>query len=165
MVISRMWSVPLGFLLAGLVGCTSVSVGDTQNTVNVTVQGSYQKRTPSGNSRGSLESRPTRYTFVEFRKNSDSTVLASAALGANGTGTASIPRGASVYAVLWADVLAPTASGTGFSLHGSVKKARLASSYASGEEFRDVLTWGTTSSTFLADADGTLTIQALESTS
>jgi len=165
MVISRIWSIPLSLLLLGLVGCTSVTVDDTQNTVNVSVQGLYQKRTPSGTSRGSLESRPTRYAFVEFRKNSDDSVLATASLGVNGTGTAAIPRGASVYAVLYADIFAPTATGTGFSLHGSVKKAIPQAHYATGAAFDAEPTWYASSSTFIADSSGSLTIQAEESNS
>jgi hypothetical protein len=155
----------MGLVLLGFLGCSSSSSDDHYDSVRVTVQGLYQKRTPSGTSRGSLVTRPARYAFVELRRNSDSYVLATAELNADGTGTASIPRGERVFAVLVADVLPPTPGGTGFALHGSVKKAQLNASYSSGEAFRDVNNWTTTSSVFTADADGTLSIEALESTS
>jgi len=166
MTIQRIWTGSLASLLLVLTGCTAVSIDDgTANNVNVTVQALYEKPTLSSAGFGSLSSRPSRYALLEIHRNSDNSLIGSVGLGANGAGTLAVPRGTAVYAVVYADVLAPTPSGTGFSLHGSVKKSLPKSSYTTGSNFEAEPTWYTTSSTFTADNSGTLTVTALASTS
>lgn len=151
-------------LLAGITGCTSVS-DDEGDLVNVTVQALHQKRSPSGTTLGGLIIRPSRYAYAELRRDSDSALLATVGLNGSGTGTGSVPRGSNVYAVVYADILAPNAAGTGFALHGSVKKAIPQSSYATGVAFDAEPTWYTTSPTFTASSAGTLSVLSLESNS
>lgn len=146
------------FLAVGCGGSDSISV----DRVAIGVQGRYEKRALGTGGYGSVTEAPTRYAYAQLR--SASGVEDETDLDANGQGTLYAPRGASVYVTLVADVAVP-ASGGGLLMQGSVKKARLATSYASASAFEQVETWKTTSDTVVADAPRNLRLTALESSS
>ncbi|MBK8791680.1 MAG: hypothetical protein IPN59_00770 [Holophaga sp.] len=147
------------------VGCTVSVGGGPADTVDVTVRALYEKQDITSTGLGTLTTRPARYTFAELRDNSSDALLATVELASDGMGTAKVPRGSNLYAVIYADVLVPAAAGTSYALHGNVKKAIPKAHYATGLDLEKEPTWGTTSLSFLASSSGTLTVRALESTS
>ncbi|HEY3399308.1 MAG TPA: hypothetical protein VGK03_01655, partial [Geothrix sp.] len=81
----------------------------------------------------------------------------------DGTGTATVPRGLQIYVQVFAQYQVPSADPTSFFMRGSVKNAPEPSGALSLSAFTAIPTWSVTSSTFLADRDGTLAVTALAS--
>jgi hypothetical protein len=165
MAMKSLWALKAALPLALLTACTSVSVDDgSGDQVRVTVQAKYEKRPLSS---GSLLTLPARYALGELRYASNDQVAGGpVGLAADGTGTINVPRGSNVYAVIYADVMAPASStNLSFALYGSVKKGVPAASYTSVDAFDAVPTWYTTSEAFAANSDGTIPVTARESTS
>ena len=157
------WSWLMAIPITLFTACTG-GVGDgPADMVNVTVQGRYEKRDLSSPSQ--LSTKVARYAFAEIVRSSNNSSLGTVDLNSNGTGTVAVPRGVDVYAVLYADVVIPSASGTGFSMHGIVKNAVPATQYATSDALNGVSTWYTTSQVFNTSTSGTVTLTALESTS
>ena len=154
------WSWVLISPVLLMMGCT-VGVGNgSGDTVDVTVRALYEKRdiTPTGFG--------ARYAYAELRDDATNALVAAPVdLASDGTGTAKVPRGANLYAVVFADVLVPAASGSVYSLRGNVKKGIPKAHYATGAELEATPTWATTSLSFQATTSGTLTVRATESTS
>jgi|GEM_PF-2296975 len=156
------WAMALPLVL--VTACTGVDNGSV-NTVNISVQAQYEKRDLGPTGFGSATPRPARYAYVELRRDSDGSLLDQVELDANGVGPAQIPKGVDVFAVLYADVVTPAPSGTGFLMYGNVKRAVPSSHFATADALNAVPTWYTTSPVFNATSSGTITLKALESTS
>jgi len=156
------WSWMMAVPILLLTACTGGVDSESTDSVSVTVQGRYEKRDLSAP--GLLISKAARYTYAEIVRSSNNTSLGIVELDANGTGSVAIPRGVDVFAVLYADVVVPSASGTGYSLHGVVKNAVPADQYTSSNTLNGVATWYVTSNVFNTTSSGTITLTALEST-
>lgn len=155
-------------MAAGLVflaGCGGGSGSSGPSTVSVTVQGQYEKRVLSATGfSATLTTLPTRYGFAQVVNSGSGQVVASGALGADGTRTFTVPRGITFYVALYATTEVPNATGGGFYFYGEVKKATPAASYASADAFNQTPTWATTSADMAADSSGNLTLRATDAT-
>jgi len=149
-------------------GCRGTLDEDTggSSSVSVTVQGQFEKRSLSSSGFSpTLITLPTRYAFTQVVNSNTHQVEAGGVLGADGTLTVRIPRGITFFVALYAAVEVPNnPSDNGFFFYGGVKKALSSSTYTSPETFNQIPTWSTTSADAQANANGTITLRALEST-
>ena len=161
---SGSWRFLTGLMvLALLVACGRSSGSIYRSDAQITLQAQFEKRplTPVGF--GTTTLRPARYCWAEVRDAGSNALLASGYLGGDGTGTAAVPRGLSVYVQVYAQYQVPCADPNSFFLRGSVKNAPLPTGYVNLATFSAIPTWSVTSATFLADRDGTLAVTALTS--
>lgn len=167
---ARIWRFSFSLLallaLAFLTACGGSSSSGPSNAV-ITLQAQYEKRplTPSGF--GPLTLRPTRYCWAEIRETGSNALLASGYLGSDGTGTASVPRGLSIYVRVFADYQIPAADPNSFFMRGNVKNSpdpiTPTSPYISSNAFSNIPVWSVTSNSITANQDGTLGVTALAS--
>ncbi|MDP2875220.1 MAG: hypothetical protein Q8O00_03490, partial [Holophaga sp.] len=162
---SQKWTWLLTTPMLIFVGCGGGSDSQPRETVTVTVQARYEKQSVTSTGFGPITSQPARYALAKLYDNATNAELKSIDLDANGTGTATVTRGTNVFAVIYADILVPMPVGSGFTVHGNVKKAVPKAHYLSGTDLENDPTWATTSDTFQANSSGNLTILALKSTS
>lgn len=158
------WSWLMAVPILLLTACTGGIGDESVDSVIVTVQGLYEKRDLGAPGTPLLPPKKTRYAYAEIVRSSNNESLGVVELNVNGTGSVAIPRGLNVYAVLYADVVVPSASGTGYSLHGVVKNAVPAEQYTASDTLNNVPTWYVTSDNFNTSSSGTITLTALEST-
>jgi hypothetical protein len=159
------WRFLIGFtglLLMAACGGGGSSSSSSQNA-QITLQAQFEKRALSISGLGATSLRPARYCWAEVRDVASGALLASGYLGSDGTGVTSVPRGSSVYVQVFAQYQVPSADPNSFFMQGSVKNAPLPSTYVSGTTFDAIPAWSVTSSAFLADQDGTLSVKALAS--
>lgn len=153
-----------GTALALVVGCGGSS-SVSSDEVRITIQARYEKRDLGGSGFGGLVSRPARYAYAEV-VGQGGHVIASDHLGSDGTGWIDLPRGTAFQVKVQAQVEVPNNPvDNSFCLRGSVKRAFPASTYTDRSDFNNLPNWVTTSAAVEADADGTLAVTALESTS
>ncbi len=149
--------------LAFLVGCISAGTEDSRggggNTVRVNLQASYEKQVLTTFGYGGLVTTPARYAYAELRRASNNELLAQGYLASDGTGYADIPAGSTVYARIFAAYEIPVTSGAGFFARGSVVNA----SYYASTPFEQTSDWYVDSTSFTANASGTLSVKALTS--
>jgi hypothetical protein len=159
----RFWQFLTG--LVAMVLLTGCHTTDTLSgsDVRLTLQAQFEKKPLSVAGFGSTQIRPARYCWAEVRDVSSGALLASGYLGSDGTGTAVVPRGLSVYVQVFAQYQVPSADPNDFFLRGSVKNSPLQSSFANASAFAAVPVWSVTSAALLADRDGTLAVTALTS--
>jgi len=162
---SQKWTWLLTTPMLIFVGCGGGSDSQPRETVIVTVQARYEKQSVTSTGFGPITSQPARYALAKLYDNATNAELKSIDLDANGTGTATVIRGTNIFAVIYADILVPMPVGTGFTVHGNVKKAIPKAHYLTGAELENDPTWATTSDTFQANSSGNLTVLALKSTS
>ncbi|MDP1830791.1 MAG: hypothetical protein Q8K67_01945 [Geothrix sp.] len=156
----RTWQCLTGLMaLTLLMACRSSDV--LLSDARITLQAQFEKKPLTATGFGPLTIRPARYCYAEVRDAGSNALLTSGYLGSDGTGTAIVPKGLSVYVQVYADYQVPSADPTSFFLRGSVKNAPLPATYISGTAFDAIATWSVTSATFLADRDGTLGVTAL----
>ena len=160
------WLLPLGAsVLALSMACGGGS--SAPPNAQITIQARFEKRpqTPSG--LGAPVNRPARYCWAEVREAGSDALVASGYLGSDGTGTASVPRGLTVYAQVYAQYQVPSADPNTFFVRGSVKNApdpiTLATPYISSSAFASLPVWSVTSAAIGANQDGTLGVTALAS--
>ena len=160
----RTWRFLTALLaLTLLAACGGSGSSSAPADAQITLKAQFQKQilTPTGlNGTASL---PARYCYAEVCDASSGTVLASGYLGSDGTGTASVPRGLTVYANVYAEYQVPSADPTSFFMRGSVKNAPLPTTPIDAATFTAIPDWYVTSDTILANQDGTLTVTALAS--
>ena len=157
------WSWMMAVPILLLTACTG-GIGDdySEETVRVTLQGRYEKRTLSSSGFGAITTLPTRYCWAEVWRSGGSSPISYGNLGTDGIGWVDVPRGISYYVVVRADITVPNTSGGGFYMHGSVKQGALQASYTSGTAFNQVQTWSMQSLTQVANGDMTLPLLARE---
>ncbi len=148
-----------------LVLLSACHTGDTLSSseVRLTLQAQYEKKPLTRTGFGATQVRPARYCWAEVRDVSSGALLASGYLGSDGTGTAIVPRGLSVYVQVFAQYQVPSADPNSFFLRGSVKDSPLQPGFANASAFAAVPVWNVTSAALLADRDGTLAVTALTS--
>ncbi|WP_257307252.1 hypothetical protein [Geothrix campi] len=159
------WRFLIGFtglLLMAACGGGGSNSSSSQNA-QITLQAQFEKRALSISGLGATSLRPARYCWAEVRDVASGALLASGYLGSDGTGVTSVPRGSSVYVQVFAQYQVPSADPNSFFMQGSVKNAPMPSTYVSGAAFDAIPAWSVTSSAFLADQDGTLSVKALAS--
>ena len=162
----RTWRFLLGLLLLlpfAACGGGSDSGGFSSSNAQIAIQAQFEKRALTASGFGATTLRPARYCWAEVRDASSGSLLASGYLGSDGTGLTTVPRGLQVYVQVFAQYQVPSADPNSFFLRGSVKNAPEPSGAVSLAAFSAIPTWSVTSSTFLADRDGTLSVTALAS--
>jgi hypothetical protein len=146
--------------LALLVACrggNDIPIADAQ----ITLQAQFEKRPITAAGFGALTVRPARYCWAEVREAGSNTLVASGYLGSDGTGTAAVRKGLSVYVQVYAQYQVPCADPNSFFMRGSVKNSPLSPSVMTLSAFSAIPVWSVTSASFLADRDGTLGVTAL----
>jgi hypothetical protein len=149
--------------LATLLGCRDATDGLAGGNVQITLQAQFEKKPMTTGGPGATVLRPARYCYAEVRDANTQALLSSGYLGSDGTGTAAIPRGLSIYVQVFAQYQVPSPDPASFFLRGSVKDAPLPAGALSLSAFTAIPVWSVTSATVLADRDGTLGVTALAS--
>lgn len=152
-------ALPLAFLVGCISTVTETNGGGGGGTVRVTLQATYEKQNLGPSGYGSVSTGPARYAYAEFRQVSNNALLANGYLGSDGTGYADLPTGSNAYARIFAAYEIPATSGSGFFFRGSVVNA----SYFATTPFDQTSDWYVDSSSFTANASGTLAVKALTS--
>lgn len=152
----RLWMLTMAVLFA--VGCVggTVSGGELSGS-EVTIQAQFEKRLLGATGFGGTETRPLRYGFVEIRKDSDDSVVASGFLDESGRGYANVPNNLQVYLVAYAQVGVPS-SGTDYVMQGSVKNTKMLSRYTDITAFNNLRNVYVTSNTLTARSGATLSL-------
>ena len=160
---SRTWSFLTGLMaLALFVSCGSSSHSSTYSSdAQITLQAQFEKRPLAPSGLGATTLKPARYCWAEVRDAGSNALLASGYLGSDGAGTATVPRGLSIYVQVYAQYQVPCADPNSFFMRGSVKNAPLPGGPMGLAAFSAVPVWNATSATFVADRDGTLAVTAL----
>jgi hypothetical protein len=158
----RSWRFLTGLLaLALLVACGNGPSTDGSD-VQVTLQAQFEKRPLTTSGFGAVVLKPARYCWAEVRDAGSNALLASGYLGSDGTGTALVPKGLSIYVRVFAQYQVPCADPNSFFLRGSVKDAPQPGTVDLAT-FDAFPVWSVTSANVLADRDGTLGVTALAS--
>lgn len=158
----RSWRFLLGLLLLlPFVACGGGSDSYASSDALITLQAQFEKPTLTPAGFGTTTLRPARYCWAEVRDASSGSLLASGYLGSDGTGQTSVPKGLQIYVQVFADYQVPSADPTSFFMQGSVRNAPLPATPLTSAAFDAIPEWSVTSSTFLADRDGTLAVTAL----
>jgi len=162
---SRNWRVLASLVvLVLLTACRGGSDGFVSGpTAQITLQAQFEKKPMTPGGPGAITLRPARYCWAEVRDAGSNALLASGYLGSDGTGTALVPQGLSIYVQVFAQFQVPSADPNSFFQRGSVKNAPLPTSALSLSAFSAIPVWSVTSATVLADRDGTLSVTALAS--
>ncbi|MBS1766512.1 MAG: hypothetical protein JST05_03795 [Acidobacteria bacterium] len=145
-------------LLGGLLACSGTG-GGSGSRVAVTVQAGFQKEVLNPSGGHTMTTLPARYCYVEFRDASTTnTIGVNGYLDGNGTGTFQVPSGSNVFAVVYADWAVPGATSSAPFMQGFTVNAPYGTAFASTTD------WNVTSSSFVADGSGTLTVVAQDDT-
>ncbi|HJV39492.1 MAG TPA: hypothetical protein VJ528_11680 [Geothrix sp.] len=157
----RSWRFLLGLLLLlPFAACGGGSDSYASPDAVITLQAQFEKPTLTSAGLGATTLRPARYCWAEVRDASSGSLLASGYLGSDGTGRTTVPKGLQVYVQVFADYQVPCADPASFFMRGSVRNAPLPATALTNAAFDALPEWSVTSSTFLADRDGTLAVTA-----
>ncbi|WP_243322338.1 hypothetical protein [Geothrix sp. SG200] len=157
----RSWRFLLGLLLLlPFAACGGGSGSNVSPDAVITLQAQFEKLSLTSAGPGATTLRPARYCWAEVRDASSGSLLASGYLGSDGTGRTTVPKGLQVYVQVFADYQVPSADPASFFMRGSVRNAPLPATALTNAAFDALPEWSVTSSTFLADRDGTLAVTA-----
>jgi len=159
------WRFLTGLMaLSLLVGCREVTDGSLPGSdAQITLEAKFEKKPLGTTGLGTTVIKPARYCYAEVRDASTNALLTEGYLGSDGTGTALVPKGRSIYVKVYAQYQVPSADPSSFFLRGSVKNAPLPTTRIDAATFTALPEWSVTSATFLADRNGTLSVTALAS--
>ncbi|WP_243384075.1 hypothetical protein [Geothrix alkalitolerans] len=157
----RSWRFLLGLLLLlPFAACGGGSGSNVNPDAVITLQAQFEKLSLTSAGPGATTLHPARYCWAEVRDASSGSLLASGYLGSDGTGRTTVPKGLQVYVQVFADYQVPSADPASFFMRGSVRNAPLPATSLTNAAFDALPEWSVTSSTFLADRDGTLAVTA-----
>ncbi len=156
---------PLSAALAllALTACGGSSSSDGGGSVRITVQAQFQKQLLTSAGFSGTATLPARYCYAELRDANSGGVYDGGYLDGTGAGAYTVPQGAQVYAVVYAEYQVPASDPSTFFMRGSVMNAAQPVGYVSASTFAAIPDWSVSSDTVQADQSGTLAVTALAS--
>jgi len=148
-------------LLAPLLFTAACSGLAETDTVSVSIQAEYEKKTIQGAGLSTKGFAPARHCWVEGVDAQTGAQYFSGYLNSKGQGVADVPKNASFKVRLMARYEVPGKNNYGdFRMRGSVKNGAISVTYADHGAFNAIPDWSVTSENYLAERDMTVALRA-----
>jgi len=155
------------FVVASLLILAACAGGDSlsPDTVSVTIQAGFEKKTTTPSDISLEVIRPARYCWVEGFDPQTDHVYFAGYLNSMGRGIADVPKGVAFRVRLVARYEAPGKNNFGdFYIRGSVKNGAMSVAYDDADAFNDIPDWSVLSDEYFGSHDLNIRIIALDST-
>jgi len=156
------------FVLASLLLLAACAGGDSidgTDTVSVTIQAEFEKKTLTGAGLSPGTFKPARYCWAEGFDPLTDQVYFSGYLNSKGLGIAFVPKGINFKVRLIARYEVPGKNNFGdFQMRGSVKNGTMSAFYGDVDEFNEIPEWSVLSGEYAGNKDLTVKIRAIDST-